>query len=352
MDRKKFYLTIGGIALVMILVVAFAIGIGGNKTEVSSKDTTTSIVNAPAINHSEETTSDETLTQSSEAAITSDVETTTSGKEETTTSGDRATTPGNGITSSDNSETAEPESETTEPSDDTADPHEGNTYEKGDLTEEGHVYYPDFDIDNAEDLDAFIKEYSPREDLAIVRFVDGDWEGLVSREDDVIQVIKRTKSEQIVTLYFDDGRTILSHEKYDEAGNIVYRFREASGSSIVTESYFTDGIETRTVKNTETGITKTLKVKTITIDETVCQRLIYIDTGMGMVQSFEYADFANGILSEMTVSEGGKTYTWNMDGKGNDVENIVSLTIGGNTIPRKDINLTIYTTPPGQINNY
>lgn len=296
MDKKKLYLIIGGIILAIILIVALVIGLGGNKPGTPNGDITTPTVNESVGDNGR---------------------------------GDETTTP-----------------------EDTTGPNEDNTYEKGDVTDEGYLYYPDFDIEDPKELDDFIKEYSPHEDIHIVKFVDGEWKGLISREEDVVQVVKRNDEEQIVTLYFDNGSTIVTQEKYDEDGNIAYRSHESSDSSHTTESYFNDGVETRTIKDKTTGVTKTLKVKTVTIGETAYQRLIYIDTGTGMVQSFEYADFANSILSKMTISEGGKTYTWNMDGKGNDVENIVSLTIDGNTIPRKDVILPDYTTPPGQLYNY
>ena len=323
MDRTKLYFTIVGIILVMILVV----GCSGNKTEMPNIATAASSISVPLPD-----------TDTTPATQPSD-EPTDSGETETTTPS--------------TSETATSDSqETTVPGDDTTVPTEEKNYQKGDLTEVGHVYYPDFDIDNPEDLDNFIQAYAPREDIHIVRFVDGEWEGLVSREEDVVQVVKRTEEEQIVTLYYDSGEILVSREKYDETGNIVYSFRDSSGSDHITESYFSDGIETRTVKDRTTGAAKILKVQTVTIGEVTYQRLIYIDTGKDMIQSFEYADFANGILSHMTVSEGGKTYTWNMDGKGNEVANIVSLTVDGNTIPRSTVNLTAYTTPPGQMNHY
>ena len=333
MDKKKIYLIIGGAVLAIALVIALVVGLGGNKTETPNGETTTPIVNESVGDNGGETTTPE----GGETTTPDGTETTNPGGETTTPNGDESTTP-------DGEETTKPNDETTKPDD--------KVYEKGDVTDEGYVYYPEFDIEDPKELDDFIKEYSPREDITIVKFVDGEWEGLVSREDDVVQVVKQNDEEKNVTLYFDSGETIVTQEKYDDDGNVVYSSRESSDSNVSTESHYNDGVETRTVKDKKTGVTKTLKVKTTTINGTVYQRLIYIDTGRGMVQSFEYADFANGIISKMTVSEGGKTYTWNMDGKGNDVENIVSLTIGGNTIPRKDVNLMEYTTPPGQINNY
>ena len=317
MDKNKFYLIIGGVVLVSGLVIALVAGLGGNKNEAPNGEATPPTVNESVGDNGGETIGDKT----------------------TTPDGDETTAPDGGEV------TTFEEEETTKPDED-------KVYEKGEVTDEGYVYYPDFDIEDPKELDKFIKEYSPREDMHLVRFVDGEWEGLVSREDDVVQVVKRNDEEQTVTLYFDSGETIVTHEKYDDDGNVVYSSRESSDSNVSTESHYNDGVETRAVKDKKTGVTKTLKVKTTTINGTVYQRLIYIDTDKGMVQSFEYADFANGIISEMTVSEGGKTYTWNMDGKGNDVENIVSLTIGGSIIPRKDVNLMEYTTPPGQINNY
>ncbi len=325
MDKKKIYLIIGGVVLVIALVIALVVGFGGNKTETPNGETTTPTVNESIGDDGGETTGDEITTPDNENTTVPD------GGETTNPDGGETTAPDDGETTG---------------------PDENKTYEKGDITDEGYVYYPDFDIDDPKELDEFIKEYSPREDMQLVRFVDGEWKGLVSREDDVVQVVKKNDKEQLIALYFDSGETIVTHEKYDDNGNIVYSSRNSSSSNVSTESHFSDNVETRIVKDKSTGVTKTLKVKTITINGTTYQRLIYIDTGKGMVQSFEYTDFTNGIISQMTVSEGGTTYTWNMDGKGNDIENIVSLTIGGNTIPRKDVNLMEYTTPPGQINNY
>ena len=320
MDNKKAYFMIGKAVPVMALAVALLIGSGCGPTEAPSGDTTTSAASESAQDNGEEATD-------------------------------------NGATVPDVGETKAPDadsdgSEGTSPGGETSGASEDKPYEKGDITEDGRVYYPDFDLDNTEDLDEFIKEYSPREDVLIVRFADGPWDGLVSREGDVVQVVKRNDLEQIAALYFDDGSTIVTHEKYDEDGALTYRSREDSSSSHTTESYFEEGVETRTVKYKDSGVTETLRVKTVTVWEAVHERLIYVDTGKGMIQSFEYADFTTGILSEMTVSEGGKTYTWNMDGVGNDVENIVSLTVDGKTIPRNDINLTEYTTPPGRLNHY
>lgn len=307
MIKKKLYYVIIETSLAIVLIAALVSCLGGNKTETPNSNTTSHNISESVGN-----------------------------KDLTTT--DSKTTINVG-------DTAKPDYETTKPSEDT-------TYKKGDLTAEGYVYYPDFDIEDPKKLDDFIKEYSPHEKIHIVRFVDGEWEGLVSRENDVVQVVKKNDEEQMVTLYFDNGETIVTLEKYDDNGNVVYSSRESSGSDISTESHYSDNVETRTVKEKSTGVTKTLKIKTITINGTTYQRLIYIDTGKGMVQSFEYADYANKIISAMTVSEREKTYTWNMDGKGNDVENIVSLTIGGNTIPRQNVNLMEYTTPPGHFNNY
>lgn len=322
MDNKKAYFMIGKAVPVMALAVALVIGSGCGPTEAPSSSTTTSAASESAQDNGEETTDN------------------------------GATVPDDGETEVPDADAADSDgSEGTSPGGETPSASEDKPYEKGDITEEGRVYYPDFDLDNTEDLDEFIKEYSPREDLLIVRFVDGPWDGLVSREGDVVQVVKRNGIEQIAALYFDDGTTIVTHEKYDDSGALTYRSRESS-SSHTTESYFEGGVETRTVKYKDSGVTETLRVKTVTVGEAVYQRLIYVDTGKGMIQSFEYTDFANGILSEMTVSEGGKTYIWNMDGVGNDVENIVSLTVDGKTIPRKDINLTEYTPPPGRLNHY
>ena len=59
MDKKKIYLIIGGVVLVIALVIALVVGLGGNKTETPNGDTTTPTVNESVGDNGGETTTPE-----------------------------------------------------------------------------------------------------------------------------------------------------------------------------------------------------------------------------------------------------------------------------------------------------
>ena len=59
MDKKKLYLIIGGVVLVIALVIALVVGLGGNKTETPNGDTTPPTVNESVGDNGGETTTPE-----------------------------------------------------------------------------------------------------------------------------------------------------------------------------------------------------------------------------------------------------------------------------------------------------
>ena len=65
--------------------------------------------------------------------------------------------------------------------------------------------------------------------------------------------------------------------------------------------------------------------------------------------NFEYSDKVNEILSAYNVIESdGRTYTWYMDGNGNNFENAISLEYNGNIYHKGEYPLWEgFVTPPG-----
>ena len=106
-------------------------------------------------------------------------------------------------------------------------------------------------------------------------------------------------------------------------------------------------IENESNKLLETSIYETVE------NQNGSYRVLLSCEKRGYKQEFTYADVANKILATMIVTESdGTTYTYTMDGKGNEPDHIVTmkLTKNGRTTTYSKGNFPFaqgYVTPPG-----
>ena len=313
MNKKKLYLIVGGAVLAIALLVV-VVGYGGNQVAAPDAD-----VANPGVDDAV----DDTLSSGDETGSDDGV------ADETIADG------------SADEELDENGSIIVKIPDDVKD---------GDVLNDGSIYFDELNIKNKDDAKDLLDKYKPNGET--LYFTTTEYTGSIGSEHDGVIVIKKTENTTEVVMMFDNGMVNTDTKKYED-GQLVYMLSSGTEVDFYEEFYYDGNITTGNIRDKETDkIIETSIYETVT-DGNGSYRLMIMCERSGYKQEFTYADKANKILASMTVTESnGVTYTYVMDGNGNGVDNVVTmtLTINGSTKTYTKGNFPFangYVSPPG-----
>lgn len=315
MNKKNLYLIIGGAVLAIAIVVALIFGLGGNKTETPNGDVTN-----PTVNNVVENTTGEDIGE---------------------------TKPGE-------TDEVQDETESVEPGDTVVIPDDAKD---GDVLEDGTTYFNAVEVADEGDVTELLDKYAHELNKNLVLFTTPEYTGRVERLDNEYIIKKESdKFESVVFIYGENTSTNLT--EFDENGNVKYEYTHATDEEVYTKKYYSENhVRVEQFKNDGSdeiyGLAEFERGIINGNEYSVLVRAEY----MNNVHTFEYSDKINGTLSSMTVVEGGDcTYTFIMDGSGNNSDNVVSLTMtkNGKTTKYDSENIPWYsvTSPPGLMQSF
>ena len=227
----------------------------------------------------------------------------------------------------------------------------------GDILEDGTTYFSTVEIVDNNSATEFLDKYAHELNKNLVLFTTPEYTGRVERLDNEYIIKKESdKFESVVFIYGENTSTHLT--EFDDNGNVKYEYIYATNESVYTKKYYSENlVRVEQFKNDGSDEIYSLAEFERGIINGSEYRVLVRAEYMNNVHMFEYSDKINDILSSMTVVEGGDyTYTFIMDGSGNNPENVVSLTMtkNGKTTKYDSGNIPWYSvaSPPGLMQSF
>ena len=227
-------------------------------------------------------------------------------------------------------------------------------YQDGEKYELLGTYIENFDVETREDAVAYYQKYlldklsEEEKEIKILSYFTDEYEGFIELlNDDTYFVIKRNAAFEKV-YFFRPNITSYDEKYYNEDGSLKFK-TEYSTEADFRNNYYYDGNIVRVESINLDGTTRLKYTDEIVTIGDIVKHLRINYEFKGYIHNFEYSDKVNEILSAYNVIESdGRTYTWYMDGNGNNFENAVSLEYNGNIYHKGEYPLWEgFVTPPG-----
>ena len=173
----------------------------------------------------------------------------------------------------------------------------------GDILEDGTTYFHEIKIENENDAVELLDKYAHELNRDLVLFTTPEYTGRVERLDNEYIIKKESDNfESVVFIYGENISTNMT--EFDDNGNVKYKYTHATNEEVYIKKYYSENaVRVEVFKND--GSDKIYSVAEfergiINGEEySVLKRAEY----MNNIQTFEYSDKINKMLSSMTVIE-------------------------------------------------